>query len=333
MKWVSVVVAAIVCAVGAASWSLAASPSGVGVGSPRAVRDFEVRLVPPVKGGWVGWCSSFRTAEGSSSGCPVVPTPGSAIFDESWSGHAPPPVTVGAALTTSRVAAVSVNNGTPIPTRAESTLPHGFRAVMVEIPGQEERQVQPGAGSSPGCPSGSGSREAPEHCFAALPEYSFTPLDAKGAPLPRHEPSPLKFGLPSEFWKRPGHPPRGVCRIAAEHLRGLSAQWGHVVVTSIHGYPGIIGRAFLSCADTEYYLDNWPLDAGVLLDARHPGTRPAPLPDMKAVPRHPGVFAAPGDGGMLVGRRVGNAWLVVDGGNGVQQRLEVLARIHATAHP
>jgi hypothetical protein len=173
---------------------------------------------------------------------------------------------------------------------------------------------------------GSGSQEALERCFAALPEFSFTPLDARGAPLPRHEPSPLRFGLPSEFWKRPGHPPRRVCRIAAEHLRGLSAQWGHVVVTHIHGYPGIIGRAFLSCADTEYYLHNWPLDAGVLLDAAHPGA-------MRAVPRHPGVFAAPGEGGMLVGRRIGNAWLVVDGGNGVQQRLDVLARIHATAHP
>jgi hypothetical protein len=39
--------------------------------------------------------------------------------------------------------------------------------------------------------------------------------------------------------------------------------------------------------------------------------------------------AAPGEGGMLVGRRVANAWLVVDGGNSTQQRLTVLTHLHA----
>jgi hypothetical protein len=101
------------------------------------------------------------------------------------------------------------------------------------------------------------------------------------------------------------------------------------VISRPHSYTGIIGRVFLSCADTEYYLHNWPLDAGVLLDAGHPGTPPAPLPDMKAVHGHAGVFTAPGEGGALTARRVGNAWLVVDGGSGQGQRLAVLADLRA----
>jgi hypothetical protein len=29
-----------------------------------------------------------------------------------------------------------------------------------------------------------------------------------------------------------------------------------------------MGKLFLSCLDTEYYLHSWPLQVGVLLDAR-----------------------------------------------------------------
>jgi hypothetical protein len=322
------VVVAIVCIAVGASWSRAAAPPGPSAGVPRAVQDFEVRLVPPVQGGWVGWCTEVRRSGGSSGSCPVLPEPGQPILDESWSASSPPLVTVGVAVTSSRVAAVSINGGPPIPTRAKATLPHGFRAVMVEIPGQETPPAQPGENPNLGCLAVHQGREAFERCLGPVLDFRFTPLDAKGAPIPRGGPG-RPIALRSRYWQRPNHPPRGVCQIATTRLPGLSAQWGHVVTTRPRPYPGIIGRAFLSCADTEYYLHNWPLDVGVLLDVGHPGTRPAPLPAMKPVREHPGVFAAPGEGGMLAARRIGNTWLVVQGGSGQPQRLAVLGHVRA----
>jgi hypothetical protein len=334
VRWVrqgsAVVVTIVVCIAVGAPFSLAAAPPRTSAGVPKAVQDFEVRLVPAVKGGWVGWCTAVRGPNSSGGSCPVLPTADQPILDEDWSFGYPPPVSMGVAVTTSQVAAVSIENGTPIPTVAKATLPHGFRAVMVEIPGHEEPSARPG-GKGPSCLEENQGRGAFERCFGAPLDFQFTPLNAEGAPIPLGR-SREPRTLPVEYWQRPAYPPRGVCQISTTHLLGLSVQWGHVVSARPPPYTQIIGRAFLSCADTEYYLHNWPLDAGVLLDAGHPGAKPAPLPDMKPVPQHPGVFSAPGEEGMLVARRAGNSWLVVQGGSGQQQRLTVLAHTRARTH-
>lgn len=73
---------------------------------------------------------------------------------------------------------------------------------------------------------------------------------------------------------------------------------------------------------TEYYLHGWPMTAAVLLDAGRPGAVLGPIPGARAVPRHPsGVDFADAS---LSARRIGNAWLVVQGGSGTAQRLTVL---------
>jgi hypothetical protein len=74
--------------------------------------------------------------------------------------------------------------------------------------------------------------------------------------------------------------------------------------------------------DTEYYLHGWPLKVGVLLDARRPGQRLGAIPGAKPVPgrRDTVDFKAAN----LTARRSGNAWLVVQGGSGIVQRLRVL---------
>lgn len=69
-----------------------------------------------------------------------------------------------------------------------------------------------------------------------------------------------------------------------------------------------------------------PLDAEILLDAAHPGARPAAIPDWKPVPGAPRFFS---EGG-LTARRSGNARLIARQGSGLAQRMLLLPHLTAT---
>jgi hypothetical protein len=188
-----------------------------------------------------------------------------------------------------------------------------------------------------------GSGRIPTHSESWLP-YGFReatsnqlspadwkPLDARGEPIadvtPQQSPIPLNID-----------PSHGPCRIAVTGLRALTVRAIYVAV-ALRAFPGIVGRAFESCADTNYSLHGFSLDGAILLDAAHPGAPPAPLPDMTPVrgaantyttpasvpptsfPPAPAPNAAPAT---MSARRVGNAWLVVSGGSGAAQQLLVL---------
>jgi hypothetical protein len=267
---------------------------------------FAVQLVVPVQGGLVGWCMTYQTPNRSGGKCPVVPTSSRPIVTESWSYAPHPNITEAVALTTGAVSAVSPpGGGASVPTRAQAGLPYGLRAAFVEIPGDE--------------PPG-------EH-------RTLTPLAAGGQPIAGLPPTstPPGYGLQSRSWQRPAHPPRGQCGLSASSLPGLTAESGRVV-TRLAPVTGLIGRPFLSCADTEYELGSSPLDAGVVLDATHPGTAPAPLPGMTGLRGHAGVFQAPGWNGRITARRIRGAWLVVEGSGSPAQRLAVLEHLHASVH-
>lgn len=94
----------------------------------------------------------------------------------------------------------------------------------------------------------------------------------------------------------------------------------------------VIGRPFLSCASTSYSYEGWPLVAAILLDAGHPGSMPASLPAMTALPGHPGVFAAPVAEGQALARRIKGAWLAVAQGHNLAQRLMLLDHLSAFVH-
>ena len=90
---------------------------------------------------------------------------------------------------------------------------------------------------------------------------------------------------------------------------------------------------FLSCVDAEYYLDGWPLQAAVLLDGRRPGRVLGPIPGGRRVPGQPGIVdVATGRFPSslftrnygITAKQVGNAWLVVQGGSGLAQRVQAL---------
>ena len=108
-------------------------------------------------------------------------------------------------------------------------------------------------------------------------------------------------------------------------------QWSHLAAP-IRPFPEqLVGRAFLSCVDVEYYLHGWPLDAAVLLDAAQPGSLPAAIPGLAPVPGHRGYVNGPGDfKGEVTATRRGSAWLVVAGGEGLAQRLRLLSHLKAT---
>ena len=146
------------------------------------------------------------------------------------------------------------------------------------------------------------------------------------SPFPRfwQAPSAVTPNISEPPYHGPTHPLPGVCELAQRGLRALTPEWGHAI-NVIPSYPDSVGTLFVSCIDTEYYLHGWGLGAGVLLDARRPGRVLGQIPGAHPVAGHPGTVNVPNGG--LTARRVANAWLVVQGGSGLAQRLQALSAL------
>jgi hypothetical protein len=208
-------------------------------------------------------------------------------------------------LTTPQVAAVRLGAHRVVATTELPGLPYGLRAARIVVPFIGRRSA------------------AGRIVFQAPAEPSLAPLDRAGRPIAS---APVR---PSA--QAPALAARGPCTLKAGGVPGLAARWSHVA-SEIAPYRGaLVGRAFFSCIDTEYYLHNWPLDAAILLDAAHPGSSPAAIPGLAPVPGRAGYLDGPGDfKGELTAIRRGNAWLVVAGGSGLSQRIAVLSHLTAT---
>ena len=291
----------------------------------RPAPNSHVLLVPALQGGQAGWClaTGYRTAMEGGSGCGEVTTATTGPIIAEQGCEASKTGIDLYALTTGAVAAVSVYGGTPIPTTTNATLPEGLRAAAVEV-------LRHGGHPSVGL-----------HC------PRMTPLEADGKPIrdTGERAGRLRFAtrLPgTKEWDRgvPGEHPRwnarrpahGACELSAAQLpRETSARWGSVA-TVIRPEKGLVGQALMSCVDiTYFYLDEHALTAAVLLDASHPGATPPPLPGMKPLAGHPGMFAAP-DAQEMAARRIPGAWLVVEENDGIGLRVpvELLESLRAT---
>jgi hypothetical protein len=268
-------------------------------------REWEVRLTPGLEGGWVGWCMSVRVGAAETTRCPVAPK-GEGIGYESW--EAGGSGTRGVALVNAPIEAVAVDEANVARATAPVSGVPGVSAALVEIPApfpaashwfDEFEPVLRGVRSS-----GGRGFTAPERDYSA--------------------------GLPFSAWRAPEQPPAGVCSISAVHLAGLTPRFGHVV-TSVSATPGLAGGGFASCIDTEYSFAHSSFDAAVLLDAAQPGSAaPAPLPGGAPVRHHPGMFSAPGWNGQILARRVGDAWLAVEGAASLRQRIQILSHLRAS---
>jgi hypothetical protein len=304
-------------------WALAAggSPS-----APRAVRlaggagpvhavssdaaGFGIRLSPALDGGEYGWCVGVEEHPGviAGGGCAAMPVSSRPLAMELSSASATMHQEALVVLTTPQVAAILVNGRRRVATVALPGLPYGLRAArVVTHVGQVRRKASRAGG----------------RVLARPFEPAVVALDAHGRPIPNTSVrGPFEALNTSE---------RGPCALRASGLPGLAPQWSHVA-GAIRPFTGqLVGRAFFSCIDTEFYFQRWPLDAAILLDAAHPGVPPAAIPGLTPVSGQRGYFNGPGDfKGELTATRLRNAWLVVAGGSGLAQRIEVLRHLTPT---
>jgi hypothetical protein len=239
---------------------------------------------------------------GGCSTTPIASTPLAFSTSESSAKARKETIVV---LTGPQVAAILVGGNRRVSTLALRALPYGLRVARIVLPLTVRRSA-----------AGRLTVRAPAH-------PTLVALDAQGRTLP----SPLGFkrGAPVHLSAH------GPCALRAAGLPDLTPEWSHIA-SAITPFAGVIvGHAFFSCIDTEYYLHNWPLDAAILLDASHPGTAPAPIPGLTAVTGEPGYFNGPGDfKGELTAVRRGDGWLVVAGGKSLEQRLDVLRHLTAS---
>lgn len=260
-------------------------------------------ISPALEGGSYGWA----VMEAQGAGCCTLPRPNSSGVTigaiAGWTGNNYEEAAT--ALLSDRVKAIVVS-GQYAQLQTMAQLPYGLRMVKIVFPRHARHLFGEGA---PGVLA----------------------LDANAHPIGYIRPAEGTPETAVHWWEKPERLPAGPCQIHAQGVPGLMGEWGHVA-TAIRPYPArITGRAFFSCIDTEYYLHNWPLETAILLDAQHPGRRPAPIPDMKAIPGAHGLYGSPGDWhGEITAARHGNWWLVVAGGSGLRQREEVLAHLHAS---
>jgi hypothetical protein len=262
---------------------------------------FNVRLVPTLSVGRVGWCvvpEEHGVADGDAcGGAALASRPFLQIFG--WgivgSGHE-----TSVAVTTPEVAAVMVDSHVRVTPSQEPGLPYGLRAVRVVS------RVSRGGTRSPR-------------------QTTIVALDAEGRRIPdKWQEAPPQSKV--QTWRAPAPAPRRVCRLRAAGMQGLLERGGQIA-TGIAPFPGVLaGDAFVACIDVEYRLRGIPIDAEILLDAAHPGVPPAALPDWKPVPRALGFFS---EGGLMA-TRVADAWLLVRQGSGPAERLRLLRHLSAT---
>ena len=324
--------------------------------SPVSVRGDEYRIMvfPQLTAGGVGWCTGITyTYHGKpgryggfgecGSDYPMrrVPLFGPDVSGESYSAPSPQiGDTVHFVLTGPGVEYVRVGRTTIAVRHGDPDVPAGDGVAVFFLPAATPPLYVPPAGTGPPyyvtmfVPPHSSREQLPPwlpkksglHRIRATPTVA---LDRLGRVIPYHVSG--GYSVSSRWWQRPGRQPDGSCRLAKHRLPGLVAHWGHIT-DRIRAVSSARGTAFLSCLSTEYYLHGWGMTVAVLLNAQHPGAPVGPMPGTQAVIGHPGVVNTryPTGSGVITARRTGQAWLVVQGGRDLTQRLQVLdaLRIH-----
>ncbi len=269
-----------------------------------------VRLSPNIEGSQAGWCVLVVSRAGGEGGsCGPLPTRAHPLLGGGSGWELGEPNVTTTVVTAPQVAYVLVNGRRRVATVAAG-LPYGLRAAAVHTPLPPRHQ--------------------------RLLRLSIPKLTALNASGQRIVESPdYGDGLPFRDWNRPGAQAQGVCQLHAAGVRGLTAEWGQVAI-AIHPYPGqIVGRGFVSCLDTEYYVPGRGMRAALLLDAANPGrSAPAAIPGLAPIPQVPGMYNGSGDysfHGPITAKRAGNAWIVVAGGGKGAEEARIRLLRHLTA--
>jgi hypothetical protein len=286
----------------------------------RADSGAQVSLAPVLDAANAGWCMQTLTETVTATetergrACLEPPTSTGPVLAEECDGRIGKKGAIVFVLTQSEVASVSIAGGAQIPTTTNSTLPDGLRSVSLQAPEYMPKR----AFFERHCPAVSAFDES-GNAIATNAERGF----------------PLATRLPRRTWAHPERLPRGVCELTATKLRRGTVAWEGAVATRLRRVPGLLGQALLSCASTVYiHSGGHYITAAVLLDASHPGATPPPLPGMKALPQHPGIFEAPSSEGQVVARRIPGAWLLAteETPSGLAVPVELLDNMRATIH-
>jgi hypothetical protein len=279
-----------------------------------------VSLSPNLEGGQAGWCVLIIEASSGGGGtCGPLPTVGHPLLTgtSGWT-HGDRDVTT-TEITAPRVAYFLVNGKRHVATKSLPGLPYGLRVAIIHTPlGKFADRFARGAGLR----------------GAGLP--TLVPLNAQGKRIAETS----DYGAVwFRDWNRPAAPLAGPCRLHVSGLASVTAEWGQVA-TAIRPYPAqIVGRGFLSCVDTEYYVPGRGMRAAVLLDAGDPGrVAPAVIPGLAPIPQAPGLYNGVGDyafRGPMTAKREGDAWVVVAGGgrNAEEARIHLLRHLTASIKP
>jgi hypothetical protein len=134
--------------------------------------------------------------------------------------------------------------------------------------------------------------------------------------------TPVAAPVPTE----PAESGQAVCGFQPVHFAGLAAHWGEVV-TALPVSPASADAALLSCASSWYSIRGDVLLAAILLDAHNPDVAAPAPPMLSALHDRPGIFTVAASG--LAMRRIGTAWLAVQGGT-LPQRLTLIRLLHAS---
>lgn len=285
---------------------------------------------PGLQAGEAGWSSFISYSlhrrgfgEGGGGGYPTQSWPflGLSATSSYGQGRAPKGDVVDYVLTGPSVAAVRFGNRT-VSTFSSPKLPSDDRAAVFFLP----------AGSPPVLPyAGSRPPGRSIRLFALDSQGDVIPLRTPQYPIitSRFWQAPTASGPGQPRYTGPDYPLPGACELSQHGLRGLTPEFGHVI-QQIRPAPDAQGEVFLSCIDTKYYLHGWPLEVAVLVDAAQPGQTLGSIPGARPMIGHPNTVNVPVGRfpGSLTAQKVGEAWLVVQGGANVAQRLRVLRALH-----
>ncbi len=285
---------------------------------------YRITVWPVLQGGVSGVCAMivFEGPHGVGYGGCGAPYPTTSMPYLAPGGRTAYPngiITKGGALeyflTGPRVAAVRIGTHLVVTPRREPGLPAGDRAVVFYLPAGSP-EIDP-----PWFPAGQ----------LGLPRgaktLSVVAVGRNGAPIPVNR-GAQQFRLPARYWERPQQAPRGACALAAP-----SSYRAYRGTTAVRLEPetDVEGAALTSCLSVDYKVAGATLTAAVLVNAESPTSAPPALFGASPVAGQPGLVNREEDTGLhsstliaFTARRDGDAWIVVEGGRGLAQRIEAV---------
>ncbi len=285
---------------------------------------YRITVWPVLQGGVSGVCAMivFEGPHGVGYGGCGAPYPTTSMPYLAPGGRTAYPngiITKGGALeyflTGPRVAAVRIGTHLVVTPRREPGLPAGDRAVVLYLPAGSP-EIDP-----PWFPAGQ----------LGLPRgaktLSVVAVGRNGAPIPVNR-GAQQFRLPARYWERPQQAPRGACALAAP-----SSYRAYRGTTAVRLEPetDVEGAALTSCLSVDYKVAGATLTAAVLVNAESPTSAPPALFGASPVAGQPGLVNREEDTGLhsstliaFTARRDGDAWIVVEGGRGLAQRIEAV---------